>query len=107
VLGLRVHTDAAYGPGGRWLSVVSPGDPDGTALLLGLAEGPAADYQRALYASGQPAISLTTDDIHSDHKRLEAAGARFTLPPTTMPCGATDAVFDDGCGNLVNLHQSG
>jgi catechol 2,3-dioxygenase-like lactoylglutathione lyase family enzyme len=107
LLGLQVGTDAAYGPRARWLTVVSPDDPEGTALLLGLAEGPAADFQRATYESGKPAISLTTDDIENDHKRLEAAGVRFSMPPTRMPYGGVDAVLEDGCGNLINLHQDG
>jgi catechol 2,3-dioxygenase-like lactoylglutathione lyase family enzyme len=104
-LGLRVHTDAPYGPGARWLTVVAPDEPDGTQLGLMLAEGPAADFQRATYAAGKPATSLSTDDIEGDHKRLEAAGVTFTVPPTRMSYGGTDAVFDDGCGNLINLHQ--
>lgn len=105
VLGFQVHTDAAYGPGARWLTVVSPAEPDGTALLLGLAEGAALEFQRATYEAGKPAISLTTDDLEGDHKRLVDAGVRVTMPPTRMPYGGVDAIFDDGCGNLVNLHQ--
>jgi catechol 2,3-dioxygenase-like lactoylglutathione lyase family enzyme len=107
VLGLRVGADAAYGPDARWLTVVSPDEPEGTALLLGRAEGAAAEFQRAMYEAGTPATSLTTDDIDNEYKRLEGAGVRFTMAPTRMPYGGMDAVFEDGCGNLINLHQAG
>jgi len=106
LLGLQVQTDSDYGPGARWLTVVSPAEPDGTALLLALADGATRDFQRANYQAGKPAISLTTDDVSGDHERLVAAGVRVTMPPTEMPYGGVDALFDDGCGNLVNLHQA-
>lgn len=104
-LGFRVHTDADYGPGARWLTVVSPEQPDGPQLLLGLVDDASAAYQRQVYESGRPAMSLTTSDLAGDHQRLQAAGVRFTMAPTEMPYGGTDALFDDTCGNYVNLHQ--
>jgi catechol 2,3-dioxygenase-like lactoylglutathione lyase family enzyme len=105
VLGFHLHTDAEYGPGARWLTVVSPEEPNGTELLLSLADGAARDFQQASRAAGKPAISLTTDDIERDHKRLAAAGVTFVMQPTAMGYGGTDALFDDGCGNLINLHM--
>jgi predicted enzyme related to lactoylglutathione lyase len=105
VLGFQIETDAAYGPGARWLTVVSPEEPDATELLLGAADDIARQFQKATREAGRPAISLTTDDIARDHQRLVAAGVIFTMPPTRMPYGGTDAVFDDTCGNLINLHQ--
>jgi catechol 2,3-dioxygenase-like lactoylglutathione lyase family enzyme len=105
VLGFQVKTDAAYGPGERWLSLVSPEEPDGAALLLGLAEGAAAQLQAAQREAGTPAISFTTDDLRREYEALVAKGVKFTLEPTKMSYGGTDAVFDDGCGNLINLHQ--
>jgi uncharacterized glyoxalase superfamily protein PhnB len=48
---------------------------------------------------------LTTDDIERDHKRLAAAGVTFVMEPATMGYGGTDALFDDRCGNLINLHM--
>ena len=104
-LGFRVKTDAEYGPGARWLTVVSPDDPDGTELMLGLVDESSAAFQRTVYDSGRPAISLESDDLQQEYERLRDAGVTFTMPPTTMPYGGTDAVFDDTCGNYVNLHQ--
>lgn len=105
VLGFQVKTDAAYGPGQRWLTVVSPEDPDGTQLLLSPGDEAATALQRAQRAAGKPAVSLTTDDCRREHRELVAKGVTFTLEPTKMEYGGTDAVFDDGCGNLINLHQ--
>lgn len=105
-LGFTEKTDAAYGPGARWLTVVSPESPDGPELLLGLPDEHARGYQQHVYTSGRPAMSLTTDDLQGDYERMTAAGVTFTTPPATMPYGGTDAVFDDTCGNLINLHQA-
>ena len=105
VLGFQLKTDAEYGPGARWLTVVSPDEPDGTQLLLGAADDVARQFRQATREAGRPATSLTTDDIERDHLRLVTAGVTFTMAPTKMPYGGTDAVFDDTCGNLINLHQ--
>lgn len=104
-LGFQVKTDAAYGPGARWLTVVSPEAPDGPELLLGLPDEAAAAFQKHVYENGRPAISLATSDLDADYARLREAGVEFTMPPTQMPYGGTDAVFDDTCGNYINLHQ--
>ncbi|MQA77922.1 MAG: VOC family protein [Streptosporangiales bacterium] len=104
-LGFVERTDAAYGPGARWLTVASPDDQEGPELLLGLPDEDARAFQKHVHDAGQPAMSFTTDDIQGDYERLRAAGVAFTLPPTTMEYGGTDAIFEDTCGNLVNLHQ--
>jgi catechol 2,3-dioxygenase-like lactoylglutathione lyase family enzyme len=104
-LGFRVKTDAQYGPGMRWLTVVSSEDPDGVELLLGLADEAERAGQAARRAAGKPATSFTTDDVRRDAQLLESRGVTFRMEPTPMPYGGTDAVFDDGCGNLVAIHQ--
>jgi predicted enzyme related to lactoylglutathione lyase len=50
-------------------------------------------------------ISLRTDDCERDAERLKANGVVFVREPARMDYGGMDAVFDDTCGNLVNLHQ--
>jgi predicted enzyme related to lactoylglutathione lyase len=107
VLGFQVHTDADYGPGARWLTVVSTEEPNGTELLLAPAEAAARDHQKAIRDAGKPATSFSTDDIQREYERMVAAGVTFVMPPTTMGYGGIDAVFDDTCGNLINLHQDG
>ncbi|MBY0687633.1 VOC family protein [Microbacterium marinilacus] len=87
----------------RWLTVVGPGEPDGTELLLEPDQHPAAKaYAAALVADGIPAASFAVDDVVRLHAELSAAGVRFTQPPTPMGPVVT-AVLDDTCGNLVQL----
>jgi predicted enzyme related to lactoylglutathione lyase len=105
VLGLQVHTSAAYGPDERWLTVVSPEEPDGVQLVLHLADAPARAFQAASRQAGRPVLSLTTDDCASEAERLKAKGVVFVKEPSQMAYGGVDAVFDDSCGNLLNLHQ--
>src|SRR5262245_23441464 len=104
-MGLQVKTDAPYGPQERWLTVVSPEDADGVEVALHLGDEAARAYQKAAKTAGRPALSLISDDAQRDYERLRAKGVEFTMPPTRMDYGGTDAVFDDTCGNLINLHQ--
>jgi catechol 2,3-dioxygenase-like lactoylglutathione lyase family enzyme len=106
VLGLRLKDDAPYGATERWLTVGAPEDAGGPELVLKLADEPARAFQQANRERGQPALSFTTADCQGEYERLTARGVVFTLAPTRMEYGGTDAVFDDGCGNLVNLHQA-
>ena len=105
VLGLQVKTDAAYGPGERWLSVVAPEDPDGVELVLHLADEPARAFQAASRQVGRPVLSLRADDCAAEAERLKAKGVVFVKEPARMDYGGMDAVFDDTSGNLINLHQ--
>ena len=105
VLGFKVKTNAAYGPGERWLTVVSPEDPDGVELVLHLTDEPARVFREASLELGRPVISLRTDDCAGDAERLKAKGVVFVREPARMDYGGMDAVFDDTCGNLINLHQ--
>jgi catechol 2,3-dioxygenase-like lactoylglutathione lyase family enzyme len=105
VLGFQVKTSAAYGPDERWLSVVSPEEPNGVELVLHLTDEPARAFQAASREVGRPVISLRTDDCAGEAERLKAKGVVFVKEPGRMAYGGMDAVFDDTCGNLINLHQ--
>jgi catechol 2,3-dioxygenase-like lactoylglutathione lyase family enzyme len=105
VLGLKVKTDAPYSATERWLTVVSPEDPDGVELVLHLTDEPARVFRQASRELGRPVISLRTDDCQRDAARLKANGVVFVKEPARMDYGGMDAVFDDTCGNLINLHQ--
>jgi predicted enzyme related to lactoylglutathione lyase len=105
VLGFQVQTSAPYGPVERWLSVVSPEDPDGVELALHLADEPARAFQQASRELGRPVLSLRTEDCQGEAERLKARGVVFVKEPGRMPYGGIDAVFADSCGNLLNLHQ--
>ena len=88
----------------RWLTVVSPDDPDGTELALEPDEHPAArPFKQALVEDGIPFTSFAVDDVNAEHGRLAALGVRFTQEPAEM--GAmTTAVLDDTCGNLIMIN---
>jgi catechol 2,3-dioxygenase-like lactoylglutathione lyase family enzyme len=86
-----------------WLTVVSPTDPNGTELSLEPDEHPAArPFKRALVEDGIPFTSFAVDDVPAEYERLLGHGVRFTQPPTNMGPVMT-AVFDDTCGNLIQI----
>ena len=104
VLGFAKKLDFPLGKF-RWLTVVSPEEPDGTQLLLEPNNNPAAKtYQEAIFNQGISAASFFVDDIQKEYERMKQAGAKFTMEPTKTP-GSIIAVFDDTCGNLIQLAQ--
>lgn len=104
VLGFAKHDDFSSS-GYRWLTVRSPGDPNGSELLLAANRDPAAKaFQQAMFAQRQPAIMFHTDDVARDYERIKAQGGAFTMPPTDVTA-STIATLDDTCGNLVQLTQ--
>jgi catechol 2,3-dioxygenase-like lactoylglutathione lyase family enzyme len=87
----------------RWLTVVSPDQPDGVELVLEPDEHPAARaYKQGLVADGIPYNSFSVADVQAEYDRLTALGVRFTQPPTQMG-PVTTAVLDDTCGNLLQI----
>lgn len=105
VVGLQAKTNMPYGDTERWLTVVSPEEPDGVELVLHLADAAARAFRQASREVGRPALSLGTDDCQRDAERLKAKGAVFVKEPSRMAYGGMDAVFEDTSGNLINLHQ--
>jgi predicted enzyme related to lactoylglutathione lyase len=104
VLGLTRKADFSNGPY-RWLTVVSPDEPDGTELQLALNNNPAAKaYQQAMLQQSQPAVMFFTDNVKGDYERIKARGAEFVMPPTEVT-GSTIAKLNDTCGNLVQITQ--
>ncbi|MFJ2895032.1 VOC family protein [Streptomyces sp. NPDC087218] len=90
----------------RWLTVVSPEDPDGTELLLEPDGHPAVKpYRTALATDGIPAASFAVDDVRAEFDRLRGLGVRFTQEPLKMG-PVTTAVLDDTCGNLIQIVHS-
>ena len=90
----------------KWLTVVSPDDPDGTELLLEPNDNPVAQaYQKGLFDQGIPAASFSATDIRAEYEKLKSLGVAFVMEPTEMG-NVTIAVFDDTCGNLVQIMQT-
>ena len=90
----------------KWLTVVSPDDPDGTELLLEPNENPVAQaYQSGLFEQGIPATSFGVTDIRAEYERLKTLGVAFVMEPTAMG-DVTIAVFDDTCGNLIQIMET-
>jgi predicted enzyme related to lactoylglutathione lyase len=89
----------------RWITLVSPEDQDGTELLLEPNAHPAAkEYQKKISAEGIPATMFGVADIHNEYKRLLEKGVKFTMEPTKVG-EVIIAVFDDTCGNLIQIVQ--
>ena len=102
LLGFAKKTEIPLGEH-RWLTVVSPEEPDGVELALEPDEHPAAKpYKDALVRDGIPFTSFAVEDVQREYERLSALGVRFTQEP--MAAGpVTTAVLDDTCGNLIQI----
>lgn len=104
VLGFEKKHDFPVGQF-KWLTVVSPEEPDGTELLLEPNDNPAArTFQEAVFEQGIASTAFAVEDIQKEYERMKGLGVVFSMEPTrTGP--ATVAVFDDTCGNLIQLYQ--
>lgn len=104
VLGFQKKEDVPVGEF-KWLTVVSPEEPDGPELLLEPSENPAARaYKDSIYEQGIAAAAFAVADVESEYKRLTQLGVAFKMEPTEMD-GIKLAVFDDTCGNLIQLYE--
>lgn len=104
VLGFVKKHDIDMGEA-RWLTVVSPEQPEGTELLLEPDGHPAVKpYKEALVADGIPIIPFAVPDVHAEAERLKGRGVRFVQDPVDMG-PATTAVFEDTCGNLLQIEH--
>jgi catechol 2,3-dioxygenase-like lactoylglutathione lyase family enzyme len=102
VLGFQKKNDIPVGEA-RWLTVVAPDQPEGPELLLEPDSHPAAKpFKAALVADGIPATSFAVEDVQAEFQRLRGLGVRFTQEPVDMGA-VTTAVFDDTCGNLIQI----
>ncbi|WP_282943401.1 VOC family protein [Paenibacillus sp. RC67] len=89
----------------RWLTVVSPEGSDDIQLILEPNNNPAAlTYQKAIFDQGIAATSFAVEDVHQEYERMKKLGVAFTIEPTSMG-PITMAVFNDTCGNLIQLTQ--
>ena len=105
ILGFEKKLDFPIGQF-RWLTVVSPEEPNGAELLLEPSDNPAAKvFKKSLLEQGIAAVAFAVEDIHLEYERLIQQGVIFQMEPTEM--GSTSAaLFDDSCGNLVQIYQA-
>jgi len=104
ILGFKKMADIPLGEY-RWLTVISPDGVEGAELVLEPMAFPTArEYQKALFSAGIPAIALITHDIKSDYSRLKSLGVVFRGEPVSAGV-ISNVLFEDTCGNLVNLVQ--
>ena len=102
VLGFVKKNDIPVGEA-RWLTVISPENAAGPELLLEPDSHPAVGpFKEALAADGIPVTSFAVDDVDAEFQRLRGLGVQFTQEPLEMG-GVTTAVFDDTCGNLIQI----
>ena len=106
VMGFVKKHDIPLGEGTRWITVVSPEEPNGTELLL----EPNADYpamkalKESLVRDGMPFTAFLVDDVQQEYERMTQLGVEFTMEPTNMGM-TTAAVLNDTCGNLIQIYQ--
>lgn len=105
ILGFTKKHDIPVGGDARWLTLTSPeGHEDVELLLEPMGFAPAKDYQKALRDAGMPLTMFAVDDIEAEYARLTARGVSFRKPPTDV--GSTRiAVFDDTCGNWIQIYE--
>jgi predicted enzyme related to lactoylglutathione lyase len=104
ILGFMKKEDISMGQY-RWLTVSSPEGIEGVELVLEpMGFPPSRSYQKALFDAGIPATAFITSDIYADHRRLKELGVTFRGEPTSMG-PITMVLFEDTCGNLINLVQ--
>ena len=105
ILGFIKKQDIPMGDD-RWLTVVSPEGPDDVELLLEpMRFPPTQTYQKALFDAGIPATAFAVSDVQSEYDRLTGLGVVFKTGPTDVG-STTIAMFEDVCGNLIQIYQA-
>ncbi len=104
VLGFIKKNDIPFGEY-RWLTVVSPEEPNGAEVVLEpIGFPPAKTYQKALFEAGIPLTAFQADDIQKEYERMKKLGVVFKgKPKQTGPVKL--CAFEDTCGNLIQIYQ--
>jgi catechol 2,3-dioxygenase-like lactoylglutathione lyase family enzyme len=106
ILGFEKKQDIPLGEGARWITVVSPQEPNGTELVLEPNDSyPAMKaLKQSLVKDGIPITAFEVDDVQREYERMKKLGVEFTMEPTNMG-QTTVAILDDTCGNLIQIYQ--
>lgn len=106
MMGFVQKRDIPLGDGARWITVVSPEEPNGTELLL----EPNANYpamktlKESLIKDGIPFTAFEVSDVQGEYERMKELGVEFVMEPTNMG-STTVAILNDTCGNLIQIYQ--
>lgn len=102
-LGFKLKHDIPVGGGFRWLAVTSESNPNGAELILEPNDNPIAkDYQQRLKEAGIPITMFGVENVKETYQQLYEQGIHFHTSPTKMG-GIAMAIFDDTCGNLIQI----
>ena len=109
ILGFVKKWDLPIGGEARFLTVVPNEDPEGTELLLEpndnpVLNGAAEVYQKSLFTAGIPSTAFLVENISREYERMKALGVVFSTEPTKLGMVKL-AVFDDTCGNLIQIFE--
>ncbi|NJC96359.1 MAG: bleomycin resistance protein [Anaerolineales bacterium] len=105
-MGFILKRDIPLGNDARWITVVSPEEPNGTELLL----EPNASYpamkalKESLVKDGIPYTAFEVNDVQKEYERMKELGVEFAMEPTNMGT-TTVAILNDTCGNLIQIYQ--
>jgi len=103
ILGFTKKTDISMGTF-RWLTVTAEGAGNIELVLEQMDFPPARIYQKSLFDAGIPFTAFRSDDINREYKRLSELGVKFRGEPKDWGM-TTTVLFEDTCGNLINLAQ--
>ena len=105
ILGFEKKVDIPAGDH-RWLTLVSPDDPDGVQLALEPNLHPASQvFQAAIYADGIPFNAFEVGDLQAEFDRLTGLGVKFKGEPSDVG-DVIVAILDDTCGNYIQLYET-
>ena len=105
-LGLVKKQDFPAG-GARWLTVQAADGSGAEILLEPSGHDFSRSWQKELYERGIPLTSLECDDVQAEYERLTRLGVTFRGEPQKQGDFPTIAVFEDTCGNLIQIHEAG
>jgi catechol 2,3-dioxygenase-like lactoylglutathione lyase family enzyme len=92
-------------PDAQLAIVVSPEDPNGTALLLEpRGDSFAKTYQENVYNAGLPIIVFGADNVEAVRSDLESRGVQFR-DDLANPQWGIQNLFEDTFGNLIMLQE--
>ena len=109
VLGLELRNDVAS-EAGRWITLVSPSQPDLEIVLTEPHSGRAGEdgdaLLRILVKGSLNQVLFRADDLAATFEKVASSGAEVLQEPMDQPWGVRDAAFRDPAGNTIRISQA-